>query len=306
MTDYDALLVSDLQCVKPGRYPRMANTPPRSIHLHLVSDATGETLISISKAVMVQYEGITAHEHMHMLVRSNRQLTRTLAKIEAQPGIVLHTVLNPSLVEQLEKRCAELKLPSIPVLDGIVKVFDKYLGASHKPAISGQHALDASYFRRIEALNFTMEHDDGRLPANINDADIVLLGISRTSKTPTGIYLAQRGYKTTNVPLVPTLPFPQALLEPHNAFVVCLIASPDRISEVRQHRSDMLSDRDLDDYIDRVQITEEISYSRRICARNGWPVIDVTRRSVEETAATILQLMHDREGDQKRDTKTDD
>lgn len=273
----------------------MSNSQLRSIHLHLVSDATGETLISISKAVMAQYEGISAQEHMHMLVRSSRQMRRTLQKIEMQPGIVLHTVLNPKLVDELDKRCAELKVPAIPVLDGIIKIFDQYLGADHKPMISGQHAMDASYFRRIDALNFTMEHDDGRLPANINDADIVLLGISRTTKTPTGIYLAQRGYKTTNVPLVPSLPFPKALLEPHDAFVVCLIASPDRIAEVRLHRSQMLSDKDLDDYIDRSQIAEEISYSRRICARNGWPVIDVTRRSVEETAATILQLKHDRE-----------
>lgn len=273
----------------------MSNNKTRSIDLHLVSDATGETLISISKAVMALYDGITARERMHMLVRSTRQLKRTLKEIEDQPGIVLYTMVNPSLVEQLERRCAELKIPAVPVLDGIIKVFDQYLGASHKVNVSGQHTLDASYFRRIEALNFTMEHDDGRLPDNINDADIVLLGISRTSKTPTGIYLAQRGYKTTNVPLVPSLPFPTALLEPHDAFVVCLIASPDRISEVRQNRSDMLSDRDLEDYIDRSQIAEEISYSRRICARQGWPVIDVTRRSVEETAATILQLMHDRE-----------
>ena len=278
----------------------MSNSKQRSIDLHLVSDATGETLISISKAVMALYDGITARERMHMLVRSTRQLNRTLKEIEEQPGIVLYTMVNPSLVEQLERRCAELKIPAVPVLDGIIKIFDKYLGASHKMNVSAQHTLDASYFRRIEALNFTMEHDDGRLPENINDADIVLLGISRTSKTPTGIYLAQRGYKTTNVPLVPSLPFPTALLQPHNAFVVCLIASPDRISEVRQHRSDMLSDRDLEDYIDRSQIAEEISYSRRICARQGWPVIDVTRRSVEETAATILQLMHDREMENAR------
>lgn len=272
----------------------MVKSPRRTIHLHLVSDATGETLISISKAVMAQYEGISAYEHMYMLVRSTRQLKRTLREIENNPGPVLHTVVNQKLVAQLEKRGAELKIPVIPVLDGIIKIFDQYLGASHKPIISGQHAMDDSYFRRIEALNFTMEHDDGRLPDNINDADIILLGISRTSKTPTGIYLAQRGYKTANVPLVPSLPFPRALLEPHDAFVACLIASPERISEVRQHRSHMLSDRELEDYIDRAQISEEISYSRRICARHGWPVIDVTRRSVEETAATILQLMHDR------------
>jgi len=281
----------------------MTHSPPRSIHLHLVSDATGETLITVSKAVMVQYEGIEAIEHIHMLVRSTRQLTRTMQEIETAPGIVLYTIVNPKLAEELEKRCAELKVPAIPVLDGILKTFDQYLGAPHRLMVSGQHALDASYFRRIDALNFTMEHDDGRLPANLNDADIVLLGISRTSKTPTGIYLAQRGYKTANVPLVPSLPFPKALLEPHNAFVVCLIASPERISEVRRHRSQLLSDKDLEDYVDRAQITEEISYSRRICGRHQWPVIDVTRRSVEETAATILQLMHDREA-KKRQPRT--
>lgn len=252
---------------------------------------------------MAQYDNISAHERMHMLVRSARQMTRTLKEIERSPGPVLHTVVNPALVEQLEKRCRELKVPAIGVLDSVINTFDTYLGAAHKPTISGQHALDENYFRRIEALNFTMEHDDGRLPANINDADIVLLGISRTSKTPTGIYLAQRGYKTTNVPLVPSLPFPKVLLEPHNAFVVCLIASPDRISEVRQHRSQMLSDKELEDYIDRAQISEEISYSRRICARHNWPVIDVTRRSVEETAATILQLMHDREAEKREQNK---
>ncbi len=138
----------------------MSNSQSRSIHLHLVSDATGETLISISKAVMAQYEGITAQEHTHMLVRSTRQMNRALEKIELQPGIVLHTVVNMKLVAELEKRCNQLKVPAIPVLDGIIKTFDQYLGAAHKPTISGQHALDASYFRRIDALNFTMEHDD--------------------------------------------------------------------------------------------------------------------------------------------------
>lgn len=281
----------------------MTNKEKRTIHLHLVSDATGETLIAVSKAVMAQYDDIAAIEHMHMLVRSSRQLSRTLREIEAQPGIVLHTVVNEKLVAELEKRCAELQLPAIAVLNSIIKSFDRYLGAAHKPVVSGQHSLDDSYFRRIEALNFTMEHDDGRLPNDLNDADIVLLGISRTSKTPTGIYLAQRGYKTANVPLVPSLPFPEALLKPHNAFVACLIASPERISEVRQHRSRLLSDKDMDDYLDRARITEEISYSRRICARHGWPVIDVSRRSVEETAATILQLMHDREIESQRQSE---
>jgi [pyruvate, water dikinase]-phosphate phosphotransferase / [pyruvate, water dikinase] kinase len=274
----------------------MGKTENRIITLHLVSDATGETLIAVSKSVLVQFPEVSAVERMHMLVRSKRQLQRTLKEIEAQPGLVLYTISNETIAEDLETRCRELKIPCAPVLESVTKVFEEYLGLPHRTTVSRQHSMDESYFRRIEALNFTMEHDDGRLPDDMNDADIVLLGISRTSKTPTGIYLAQRGYKTANVPLVPSLPFPEQLIrKPHKAFVACLIASPDRISEIRRNRSDTLSDRQLEDYIDRTSIAEEISYSRKICARHGWPVIDVTRRSVEETAATIIQLMQDRE-----------
>jgi hypothetical protein len=143
-----------------------------------------------------------------------------------------------------------------------------------------------------------MAHDDGHLPEDLNDADIIILGISRTSKTPTSIYLAQRGYKTANVPLVPSLPLPEPLIQPHTAFVVCLIASPERIAEIRRHRAMLLGDRDLGEYVDRDRITAEIAYSRRICAKHRWPVIDVTRRSVEESAATILKLLHDRDARQ--------
>jgi regulator of PEP synthase PpsR (kinase-PPPase family) len=153
--------------------------------------------------------------------------------------------------------------------------------------------LDADYFRRIEALNFSMAHDDGRLPDNLNDADIIILGISRTSKTPTSIYLAQRGYKTTNVPIVPSIALPEALFQPHSAFVVGLVASPERITEIRRNRVKFLTDRNIGDYVDRNQIAQEVMFSRRLCARHGWPVIDVSRRSIEETAATIIQLHHD-------------
>src|SRR5204862_3589863 len=174
-------------------------------------------------------------------------------------------------------------------------IFESYLGAPRTPTVAGQHVLDADYFRRIDALNFTMAHDDGHLPDNLNDADIIILGISRTSKTPTSIYLAQRGYKTANVPLVPGIEPPRALVEPHRAFVVGLVASPERIAEIRRNRVQMLADRNLDEYVDRTQIANELTYSRRLCARHGWPVIDVTRRSIEETAATIIRLLHDRE-----------
>lgn len=275
----------------------MANSPPSYYHLHLVSDSTGETLTAIAKAASVQYANLRPIEHMHPLVRTPRQLKRVLQEIEKAPGIVLHTVVNRELVEGIEKRCREMNIPTHAVLLPVMQVFENYLGAPQTPTVAGQHVLDASYFKRIDALNFSMAHDDGRLPDDLDTADIVLLGISRTSKTPTSIYLAQRGYKTTNLPLVPEITLPPQLTEPHSAFVVCLIASPDRIVEVRRNRAMLMSDRDLDTYVDRQRIVEEIAYSRRLCADNGWPVIDVTRKSIEETAATIIQLMNDRDAD---------
>ena len=284
----------------------MANGLPSYFHLHLVSDSTGETLTTIAKAASVQYAMVRPIEHVHPLVRTVRQLNRVLQEIEQSPGIVLYTITNRDLSEQLERRCSELKIPCLAVLQPIMGVFESYLGAPRTPTVAGQHVLDADYFRRIDALNFTMAHDDGNLPQDLNDADIIILGISRTSKTPTSIYLAQRGYKTSNLPLVPSIPLPESLTKPHSAFVVCLIASPDRIAEIRRHRAMMLADRNLDDYVDRDRITAEIAYSRRICAKYRWPVIDVTRRSVEESAATILKLLHDkdaREGETGNDAE---
>jgi hypothetical protein len=276
----------------------MASALPSYFHLHLVSDSTGETLTTIAKAASVQYALVRPIEHVHPLVRTKRQLKRVLQEIAEAPGIVLYTITNKELSEELERQCSELKIPCLAVLQPIMNVLENYLGAARTPTVAGQHVLDADYFRRIDALNFTMAHDDGHLPEDLNDADIIILGISRTSKTPTSIYLAQRGYKTANVPLVPSLPLPEPLIQPHTAFVVCLIASPERIAEIRRHRAMLLGDRDLGEYVDRDRITAEIAYSRRICAKHRWPVIDVTRRSVEESAATILKLLHDRDARQ--------
>lgn len=272
----------------------MANALPSYYHLHLVSDATGETLTTIAKAASVQYAMMRPIEHVHPLVRTARQLDRVLQEIEQTPGIVLYTVVNPELSAEIERRCKELGVPALAVLKPVMRVFESYLGAPQTPTVAGQHVLDAEYFSRIDALNFTMAHDDGQLPEDLNEADIVILGISRTSKTPTSIYLAQRGYKTTNIPIVPSIPLPDALAEEHSAFVVCLVANADRIAEVRRNRAMILSDRNLNEYADRDTILAELQHSRRICARHGWPVIDVTRRSVEETAATIIKLLQDK------------
>jgi hypothetical protein len=280
---------------KIGFHQQMPNQSPSYFHIHLVSDATGETLSTIAKAAAVQYARIRPIEHMHALVRSKKQLDRVLQEVEQAPGIVLYTIVNQELGLQLEARCRDLNVPCVHVLRPVMQVFESYLGAPQTPTVGGQHVLDASYFKRIDALNFTMAHDDGRLPDDLDTADIIILGISRTSKTPTSIYLANRGFKTANLPLVPGIPLPDNLLQPTKAFIVGLTATPDRISEIRRNRVMMLADRNLADYVDREQIAAEIQFSKRLCQTHSWPIIDVTRRSIEETAATILKLYHDRE-----------
>jgi len=267
----------------------------RTFHLHMVSDATGETLSAIAKAVRVQYAQVRAIEHLHPLVRNRRELERVLKDVEASPGIVLYTIFGRELAEELEQSCKRLNVPCVAALKPILQVFESYLGTKSTPTVGGQHVLDADYFRRIEALNFTMLHDDGHLPENLNDADIILVGISRTSKTPTAIYLANRGFKTANVPLVPGMPLPPQLEAPTNALVVGLVASAERIAQVRQNRVIEHAHGHLDDYVDREAIAAEIAQTRALCARRGWPIIDVTRRSIEETAAAIIRLYQDRE-----------
>ncbi len=272
----------------------MATANPKFFHLHLVSDATGETLTSMSKAVTVQYPSIRAIEHIHPLVRTKRHMNRVCQLIESQPGIVMHTIVNRELVEVLERYCDELNVPSIGILEPILQIFGSYLGSASIPTVGGQHNLDSRYFDRIDALNFSMMHDDGQLPENLDEADILILGISRTSKTPTSIYLANRGFKTTNLPLVPDLPVPAILDKPTTCFIVGLIASADRIAQVRRNRVMELGDRDLQDYVDRDTIAREIALTRRLCGRHDWPIIDVSRRSIEETAAEIIKLYNEK------------
>ncbi len=264
-------------------------------HLHLVSDATGETLIAVGRAAAAQYAPVSPIEHIYPLVRSEKQLDRVLAEIEAAPGIVLYTLLDRQLTDRLEKKCQELGLPVLSILGPVLRLFQAYLGAETTPRIGAQHTLNAEYFKRIDALNYTMLHDDGQHIDDLEHADVVLVGISRTSKTPTSIYLANRGVKTGNVPLVPGTPVPLALEQLRQPLVVGLFASPERIVQIRQNRLlGLKAHRDDDLYVDRDAVAEEVASSRRLCAKHNWPLIDVTRRSIEETAAAVVRLLSDR------------
>lgn len=265
--------------------------PQSFFHLHLISDATGETLIAAGRAAAAQYKDARAIEHIYPLIRTVRQLEKVLDEIDEQPGIVLYTVVEKDLARMIDERCAAMSLPCVSVLEPVLAVFQSYLGTPAGRRMGAQHVLDADYFRRIDALNFTMEHDDGQLPADIDQAEVVLVGISRTSKTPTSIYLANRGIKTANIPIVLGVPVPEQLTSASKPLIVGLIASAERISQVRQHRAlGTTGAYASQDYVDRAAIAEELAYARQICARHGWPMIDVTRRSIEETAAAIVAL----------------
>jgi regulator of PEP synthase PpsR (kinase-PPPase family) len=260
-------------------------------HLHLVSDATGETLIAVSRAVTAQFQGVAAIEHVFPLVRNQSQLQRAIVEIAASPGIVLYTLVDKELTTTLEQACVEIGSPFLSVLQPIFDSFQAYLGTASTSRPGAQHMLNAEYFKRIDALNFTMMHDDGQTSDNLDNADVVLLGVSRTSKTPTSIYLANRGVKTANIPLIPGLDPPQYIYSLQKPLIVGLIASAERIVQIRQNRLLGLNAQQDTNYVDRHAVADEIAESRLLFRKNGWPMIDVTRRSIEETAAGIIDLL---------------
>ena len=264
-------------------------------HLHLVSDATGETLITVARAAAAQYANVSPIEHLYPMVRSKKQLDLALTEISDSPGLVLYTLLEEDLIQALEKKCRELGLPCMSVLGPVLRLFQSYLGAETIHRAGAQHVLNAEYFQRIDALNFTMLHDDGQHVEGLEEADVVLVGVSRTSKTPTSIYLANRGVKTGNVPLVPGVTIAPAVENLNRPLVIGLYASPERIVQIRENRLlGLKAHRDDDQYIDKTAVAEEISLSRRLCAKHNWPTIDVTRRSIEETAAAVMRLLSER------------
>jgi regulator of PEP synthase PpsR (kinase-PPPase family) len=263
-------------------------------HLHLVSDSTGETLNAVAKAAVAQFEMVHPIEHIYALVRGPRQLDRVLRQIESSPGIVMFTMVNDKLRRELENRCRELQIPCIAVLDPVMQVLGAYLGTERTEKPGSQHTLDAEYFSRIEALNYTMAHDDGQNLDNLEEADVVLVGVSRTSKTPTCMYLANRGIRAANYPLVPEVPVPPQIEALKSPLVVGLVASPERLMQIRRQRLLSLKEDSQTDYVDLDLIRSEVTAARRLYARHGWPIIDVSRRSIEETAAAILNLHTER------------
>ncbi len=276
-----------------------------SFHLHLISDSTGETLIAAARAVTSQYQSNQAIEHIYPLVRNQKKLESAIEAITREPGIVLYTISDFEIGEYLEAQCKEIGVPIVSVLEPIFQSFHSYLGKPTRRIVGAQHALDSEYFNRIDALNFTMLHDDGVIPENIEEADVILLGISRTSKTPTSIYLANRGVKTANIPLVPGMVLPDKVINAKRPLIVTLIASTDRIQQVRQNRLlELNASVHSASYADRASIAEELVTARKLSAKHNWPLVDVSRKSIEEAAARILALhaKHIAEFESEKDT----
>ena len=264
------------------------------LHLHLLSDSTGETLEMLAKAALAQFEGAEVNRHFWPMVRSQQHLDRIMGEISANPGLVFFTLANADIRIKLEERCRALALPVVPVLDAAVAALEDALGQHPRARPGSQHAMDEAYFRRVDAIHYTIAHDDGIGWENWEEADIVLAGVSRSSKTPTSIYLANRGYKVANIPIVVESPPPPALFGLKHPLVVGLTTAPDRLIQVRRNRLLSLNQAPETSYVDADRVAKEVQYARRMFADNDWPVIDVTRRSIEETAAAVINIYNER------------
>jgi [pyruvate, water dikinase]-phosphate phosphotransferase / [pyruvate, water dikinase] kinase len=267
----------------------------KQLDLHLLSDSTGETLDMVASACLAQFERIEAHRHFWPMVRSEGHLERVLDDIEKKPGLVLYTLVNPTIRRELERKCRQRGIHAVPVLDPVIHALSALSGEQAQGRAGRQHALDAAYFARVDAIQFTIAHDDGLGTDNWEEADIVLAGVSRSSKTPTSIYLANRGYKVANIPLVPESPPPAALFGLRHPMVVGLTTNIERLIQIRRNRLIALNQAPETDYVDVEAVNAELAFARRMFADNNWPVIDVTRRSIEETAIAIVKLYGERQ-----------
>ncbi len=260
-------------------------------NVHLVSDSTGETLAGVMRATCAQFDNIMPVEHSYFLVRSVRQLERVIQEISDAPGVVMFTLSNLEHRALLEGACAEMEMPCVAVLDPVLDVTSRYLGLELNHRVGAARKLNAEYFKRIDALDFAMYHDDGQQAVELMDADVILVGVSRTSKTPTSVYLAHRGVKAANVPMVPGVPLPEELFRPDRPLVVGLLISADRLIGIRRNRLAAMKETRAGSYTDEEDVRREVMEAQKLFEREGWPTIDVSRRSIEETAAAVLNLL---------------
>lgn len=276
---------------------------PRKFHFHLISDASGTTLLGLSRACLAQFENVEPQQKFWPLVRTMRQLEKILKEIEKAPGPVIFTLVDKKMRERLQERCDHLGLPCISILDPIMRGLSSYLGMHARRVPGLQHAMDDAYFKRVAAIDFAMRFDDGQTLEGLKEADVILVGVSRTSKTPTSIYLARSGIKAANIPLVPGVEHDPEAFMLTKPMYVGLVAAPKRLIQIRRSRlgADKMENGkkhpklDENEYLDLEKIEEEVRKARRLFSKHHWPVIDVTKRSIEETSAEIMAMFQARQ-----------
>tara|TARA_A100001015_G_scaffold321466_1_gene452358 strand:+ start:375 stop:1205 length:831 start_codon:yes stop_codon:yes gene_type:complete len=274
----------------------------QQFHLHLISDSTGETVSSVSRSALAQFDDIEVEEHTWSLVRTKGQVDKILEEMKKEKGFVLYTMSDANLRKHLRKGCQKINVPCISVLSRIVSDLSSFFGVKANPVGPGkQHELDEEYFSRVEAINFALNHDDGQSVWDLEEADIILIGASRTSKSPTSMYLAYRGFRAANIPYVPNVDMPEVLDGLKEPLIVCLTINPDVLVQIRKNRLLSLNEDRSTEYTDIEKVKEEILQARRFYTKNNWPVIDVSRSSVEETAAKIIQFFQKHKADLEKD-----
>ena len=262
----------------------------RKLHLHLVSDATGETTHQLGRAGIAQFQHVEVIEHVWTLVRTKDHLVAIEDAMQKYGGVALYSLADREIRDSMEAICSRHNILAVSVLDHIVHTLSKVLGKPENGIVGGQHRMDRAYFDRMEALDFTIQHDDGQGLTTVGNADILIVGVSRSSKTPTSIYLSHRGYKVANYPLVPGVPMPLDDIPHQDLLVVGLIKDARSLAQIRRNRLVSMNEHENSDYADLENIAEEVANARRLFTQHKWPMIDVTRRSVEETAAAIINL----------------
>lgn len=272
----------------------MNESEKKLFHIHLVSDATGETINNIARACVVQFERVEVQEHFWSLIRTKRQMDLVFEGLRQWPGLVLYTFVDEGLRGALNQYCHVHSIPSHSVLEPILSAMSNYFGvpSAHDPG--RQHALNPEYFARIDAMDYAISLDDGNQVEKLDEADVVVLGVSRTSKTPTCVYLSHRGIRAANIPIVPEIPLNIDFTKLKKPIIVGLTKDPESLVETRRNRIKLLHDNEQSSYIDLEKVREEVLSARKLFARLGCPVIDVTRRSIEETAAEIMMLLNKR------------
>jgi len=264
------------------------------LHVHLISDTTGETVNSVARAVFTQYEDLEIEEHFHSLIRTKGQIGRVVEEIRKTGGIVMFTIVDKEIRKILKEKCKEMGVLCIPVLADIISNVSDYLGVKSSKEVGRKLIMDYDYFSRVAALNFTLNHDDGQAFWNLEEAEVVLVGVSRTSKSPTCIYIANRGYKTANVPFINKATFPKEISKLKNPLVVGLHIHPETLIQIRKNRLLSIDVNEKTDYTDIDKVEKEVDEAKKYFAKNNWFTVDVTRRSIEETATIIIKMIEKR------------